>query len=64
MKYVERTVAVRYCRDENVRGGFSTHSLNQPVGGNNIARIEHTYPERAVATVKYNGALEWLGALP
>jgi hypothetical protein len=63
MKNVERTVAVRDGRDQYIRGRVSTHALNQPVGGNYIARVEHSDSERAVATVKYNRALEWLCAL-
>jgi hypothetical protein len=58
MKNVERTVAVRDCRDGDVRGRAGTHALNQPVGDNYIARIVYPSTKRAVATVKYNRPVE------
>lgn len=61
MENVERTVAVRNCRDEAIRGRAGTRTPNQPVGGNYIARIKHPSTGRAVATVKYNRPIEQYG---
>jgi len=58
MEIVERTVAVRDCRDEDIRGRAGIHALNQPVGGNCIARIKYPSTGRAAATVKYNRPIE------
>lgn len=63
MEDVERTVAVRNCSDEHACGPIGAHSLNQAVGGDHVACIEHSHPERAVTTVKYNRPIEGLGGL-
>lgn len=64
MEDVERTVAVRNCSYEHTRGPIRADTLNQAVGGDHVACVEHSHPERAVTTVKYNGAIEWLGGVP